>query len=204
MYKGVLGTNPSRSISQIGYQSPASRAARRAVEERENMVAISAAGATAIAGLAGAGASIYGAHSAGRTQDRALRQAQSNLERGREERQAAWKAWQESQAPVFQLRQDALMSMTGRYRGPKGGTWTPPTTPPMSNREQLSRSWAQRYTPPGTTMESMTDVGRGRLPPSMQVQTDWGQGNRGRFRRDGPMPVPGSGMNGRMGQLYSA
>lgn len=84
-----------------------------------------------VSGLAGAGASAYGAWQSGRTQSNALKQSRRDLERDRRERQAAWDSWQESQAPVFQTRQDALMAQLGRYEGPVGGSWESPDETPQ-------------------------------------------------------------------------
>ena len=101
----------------------------------------------AIAATAGSAlANIYGAKRSGDIQEKGLAAAQRNLERDRDERAKAWQGWQESQAPVIQARNDALMARLGRYRGPVGGR---PYQPQQGTMAQVAQSPA-----PGATYGS--------------------------------------------------
>lgn len=74
--------------------------------------------ATAMAVGAGVSAlsNIYGAKKAASVQEKALNQAQANLEKDAQQAEAAWASWHERQAPVMQTRNDALMAMRGQYK----------------------------------------------------------------------------------------
>ena len=61
-------------------------------------------------------ANIYGAKKAASVQEKALAQAQANLEKDAQQAEAAWASWHERQAPVMQTRNDALMAMRGQYK----------------------------------------------------------------------------------------
>ena len=107
------------------YRGKDSSGARKAIFEAggEDMLGMTIGAGMLVSGLAGAGASAYGAWSSGRSQSKALEQAQRNLERDRREKQAAWSSWQTAQEPVFQTRQDALMVQLGRHTGDIGKSW---------------------------------------------------------------------------------
>ena len=168
------------------------------------MIAMGIGTGMLIAGLAGAGASVYGAVSSGRTQSKALKQSQENLERDRRERQAAWDAWQTSQEPVFQTRQDALMAQLGRYEGPVGGSWEPAAEPTSGVVDTMASLSGAR----------LPDL-RGDYRGGSQAAGQWSQGSQGKKKRKSKkrvgepaivesavVQVPGSPLAGRMGNLY--
>jgi hypothetical protein len=126
--------------------------------------------ATAIGISAGVSAlsNIYGAKKAASVQEKALNQAQANLEKDAQQAEAAWGAWYKRQAPVMQTRNDALMAMRGQYKK------RPEGTPDLFTNE--FRGWpsapsqAPQVAQPQATMASVspgmrTGMGEGGLVP---------------------------------------
>ena len=122
---------------------------------------------------------IYGAKKAASVQEKALNQAQANLEKDAQQAEAAWGAWYKRQAPVMQTRNDALMAMRGQYKRPPAGT------PDLFTNE--FRGWpsapsqAPQVAQPQATMASVS-------PPESQYERDIGIG-RG-MGEGGLVPVP--------------
>jgi hypothetical protein len=176
------------------------------------MVGMTLGAGMLVSGLAGAGASAYGAWRAGKTQSDALKQSRRDLERDRRERQAAWDSWQESQAPVFQTRQDALMAQLGRYKGPVGGSWKSPDETPQVVETMATLTDVDIPHPENEHRGSDRNAG---WSSAAHAVAGSGLGQRaGKKKRksrtrvgtpviveDSVYEVPGS-LGGRMGQLY--
>ena len=113
-------------------------------------------------------ANIYGAKKAASVQEKALNQAQANLERDAKQAEEAWGAWYKRQAPVMQTRNDALMAMRGQYKRPPAGT--PDLFTPEFRGWPSAPSQAPQVAQPQATMASVspgmrTGMGEGGLVP---------------------------------------
>jgi hypothetical protein len=111
---------------------------------------------------------IYGAKKAASVQEKALNQAQANLEKDAQQAEAAWGAWYKRQAPVMQTRNDALMAMRGQYKRPPAGT--PDLFTPEFRGWPSAPSQAPQVAQPQATMASVspgmrTGMGEGGLVP---------------------------------------
>ena len=143
--------------------------------------------ATAIGISAGVSAlsNIYGAKKAASVQEKALNQAQANLEKDAQQAEAAWGAWYERQAPVMQTRNDALMARRGQYKHRPEGT-DDLFTPEFRGWPSAS-SQAPQGAQPQATMASVS-------PPESQYERDIGIGQGIREGGAGPIPMKDGGV----------
>jgi hypothetical protein len=130
-------------------------------------------------------ANIYGAKKAASVQEKALNQAQANLEKDAQQAEAAWGAWYERQAPVMQTRNDALMARRGQYKHRPEGT-DDLFTPEFRGWPSAS-SQAPQGAQPQATMASVS-------PPESQYERDIGIGQGIREGGAGPIPMKDGGV----------